>query len=94
MRRVLKPRGRLLVLEFSQPAPWLRPPYYFYLRAVMPRIGGLITGQTGAYRYLTSSIAQFPDRAALAAEITTAGFAQVQHESLGLGAIALHVAAK
>lgn len=90
MRRVLVPGGRLHVMEFSQPAPWLRPFYYFYMRRVSPRIAGLVTGEPGAYRYLCDSIEQFPDRNGLAAEIRGAGFADVQAVSLTGGIVALH----
>jgi demethylmenaquinone methyltransferase/2-methoxy-6-polyprenyl-1,4-benzoquinol methylase len=92
MRRVLAPGGRLHVLEFSQPAPWLRPFYYFYLEQVSPRLAGLITGQPEAYRYLGESIAQFPDRAGLAAEIRAVGFEDVAAASLTGGIVALHTA--
>ena len=70
MRRVLRPpHGRLFVLEFSQPAPWFRPLYYFYLRRVLPRLAGLITGDRAAYDYLGATIGEFPDRAALSRRI-------------------------
>jgi len=74
MRRVLRPGGRLYVLEFSQPQAWLRPLYYSYLRRVSPRLAGFLTGEASAYQYLCSSIAEFPDRAGLAAELQAAGF--------------------
>jgi demethylmenaquinone methyltransferase/2-methoxy-6-polyprenyl-1,4-benzoquinol methylase len=90
MRRVLVPGGRLHVLEFSQPAPWLRPAYYFYMRRISPTIAGLVTGEPDAYRYLCESIAQFPDRAGLAAEIRAAGFEDVAAQSLTGGIVALH----
>ncbi len=92
MRRVLVPGGWLHVLEFSQPAPWLRPFYYFYMRRVSPAIAGLLTGEPGAYRYLCDSIAQFPDRAGLASEIRAAGFEEVAADTLTGGIVALHTA--
>lgn len=94
MRRVLRPGGQLVVLEFSQPNRWFRPAYFFYLRHVLPRIAGLVTGDRAAYEYLNDSITLFPDRAALAAEIAAAGFAEVQAEPLTLGTVALHAARK
>jgi demethylmenaquinone methyltransferase/2-methoxy-6-polyprenyl-1,4-benzoquinol methylase len=90
MHRVLVPGGRLHVMEFSQPAPWLRPFYYFYMRRISPRLAGLVTGEPDAYRYLCDSIEKFPDRAGLAAEIREAGFTGVQAASLTGGIVALH----
>ncbi len=92
MRRVLRPGGRLVVLEFSQPYRWFRPFYFFYLRHMLPRIAGLVTGDRAAYEYLNDSITVFPGRDALAAEIAAAGFAEVRAEPLTLGTVALHSA--
>ncbi len=94
MRRVLRPGGRMFVLEFSQPYRWFRPAYYFYLRRLLPRIAGIVTGDRDAYVYLNETIGEFPDRAALAAEIREAGFATVNAEPLTLGVVALHEAQK
>lgn len=94
MRRVLRPGGRLFVLEFSQPHAWFRPFYWFYLRSVLPRIAGLLTGDRAAYVYLNETIEDFPNRAALAAEIARAGFAQARAEALTCGIVALHIATK
>jgi demethylmenaquinone methyltransferase / 2-methoxy-6-polyprenyl-1,4-benzoquinol methylase len=93
MHRVLRPGGRLFVLEFSQPDPWLRSIYYFYLRRLLPRIAGLLTGNRAAYVYLNETISQFPGRAELAAEISAAGFSDVQADRLTFGIVALHEAA-
>ena len=92
MRRVLRPRGRLFVLEFSQPHAWFRPLYYFYLRRILPAVAGRVTGDRAAYVYLNDTIGQFPDRAALAAEISAAGFSAVQAHGMTLGVVALHEA--
>jgi demethylmenaquinone methyltransferase/2-methoxy-6-polyprenyl-1,4-benzoquinol methylase len=92
MRRVLRPGGRLYVLEFSQPHPWVRPFYFFYLRKILPRIAGAVTGDRAAYVYLNETIEQFPDRARLTEEIRAAGFADVSAAGLSLSTVALHEA--
>jgi len=93
MRRVLRsPHGRLFVLEFSQPAPWLRPFYYFYLRRLLPRLAGLITGDRTAYEYLGRTIGGFPDRERLAAEFRAGGFSAVTATGFSFGIVALHEA--
>lgn len=94
MRRVLRPGGHLFVLEFSQPHAWFRPLYYFYLRRILPTIAGLVTGDRAAYVYLNNTIGHFPDRAALAAEISAAGFFAMQARPMTLGVVALHEAAR
>ena len=85
MHRVLRPGGSLFVLEFSQPARWFRPFYFFYLRHVLPFIAGRITGDRSAYVYLNETIEQFPGRDALSAEIRAAGFSSVEARGLTLG---------
>lgn len=92
MLRVLRPGGRLVVLEFSQPHRWFRPVYYAYLRHVLPSLAGLVTGDRAAYEYLNRTIGEFPDRFALAREIETAGFSPVEAVPLSLGIVALHLA--
>ena len=94
MHRVLRPNGRMYVLEFSQPSPWFRPLYFFYLRRLLPLIAGLVTGDRAAYVYLNETIEQFPGRDALSAEIRAAGFSQVNARGLTFGTVALHEAAK
>jgi demethylmenaquinone methyltransferase/2-methoxy-6-polyprenyl-1,4-benzoquinol methylase len=92
MRRVLRPGGRLFVLEFSQPYFWFRPFYYAYLKLVLPAIAAVVTGDRSAYEYLCGSIELFPDRAGITAEITRAGFTSVQATPLTFGIVALHEA--
>lgn len=94
MRRILRPGGRLLVLEFSQPSPWFRPFYFFYLRKILPFVAGVVTGDRAAYVYLNETIEQFPDRAALAEEIRAAGFSNVSARGMTFGIVALHEAAR
>ena len=92
MRRVLRPGGHLYVLEFSQPARWFRPWYYFYLLRLSPWLAGLITRERSAYEYLGNSIEKFPDRTGLTAEIRAAGFNRVTAQGLTFGIVALHQA--
>lgn len=92
MRRVLRPGGRLFVLEFSQPYFWFRPFYYAYLKFVLPVIAGVVTGDKSAYEYLCGSIELFPDRAGISAEILRAGFSSVSAIPLTFGIVALHEA--
>jgi demethylmenaquinone methyltransferase/2-methoxy-6-polyprenyl-1,4-benzoquinol methylase len=94
MRRILRPGGRLFVLEFSQPSKWFRPLYFFYLRKVLPTIAGIVTGDRAAYRYLNETIEQFPDRSSLAEEIRQAGFGSVSAKGLTAGSVALHEAVR
>ena len=92
MRRVLKPDGRLFILEFSQPMVWFRPFYYTYLKYVLPIVAGIITGDRSAYEYLGGSIEQYPDRSAMSEEIRQAGFNSVRALRLSCGIVALHEA--
>ncbi len=94
MRRVLRPGGRLHVLEFSQPQRWVRPLYSFELRHIVPRVAGLLTGDRDAYRYLGDSIEAFPGMDALSQEIRGAGFAEVRASAMTLGVVALHIASR
>lgn len=92
MRRVLRPGGRLFVLEFSQPFFWFRPLYYAYLKFVLPAIAGLVTGDRTAYEYLCGSIELFPGRESMSGEIRRAGFKSVRATPLTFGIVALHEA--
>lgn len=92
MRRVLRPGGRLFVLEFSQPQRWFRPFYLFYLRHILPLIAGIVAHDRSAYVYLNESIELFPNRTALSAEILRAGFKSVRAKGMTFGIVALHEA--
>jgi demethylmenaquinone methyltransferase / 2-methoxy-6-polyprenyl-1,4-benzoquinol methylase len=91
MRRVLRPGGRLVVLEFSTPPSrslWRLYNWYFY--NVLPRIGGLLTGKERAYRYLTDTVTEFPDAAIFAAALEECGFASVTWRALTGGIVCIH----
>jgi demethylmenaquinone methyltransferase/2-methoxy-6-polyprenyl-1,4-benzoquinol methylase len=94
MARVLKPGGRLLVLEFSKPAGPLQAPYDFYSFKVMPLLGQLIAKDGESYRYLAESIRMHPDQGTLKAMMNAAGFAHVDVHNLAAGIVALHVGVK
>lgn len=94
MNRVLRPGGRLLVLEFSQVAEPLRKPYDWYSFKVLPRIGSLIAGDADSYRYLAESIRMHPPQAELKALMKSVGFGHVDVHNLTGGVVALHAGIK
>ncbi len=94
MARVLRPGGRLLVLEFSRPAPLLQKPYDWYSFTLMPLLGKLIAKDGDSYRYLAESIRVHPDQATLKAMMKDSGFGHVDVHNLAGGIVALHVGIK
>lgn len=89
--RVLKPGGRLMVLEFSQlPDAGLQKLYDLYSFNVIPRMGQVIANDRDSYQYLVESIRRFPDQERFAGMIRDAGFSQVKYRNLSLGIAALH----
>jgi len=91
MARVLRPGGRLLVLEFSKVAKPLEKAYDWYSFKVLPRLGQWVAGDAESYRYLAESIRMHPDRATLKAMMKAAGFGHVDVHTLTGGVVALHV---
>jgi len=92
MRRVLKPGGRLLVLEFSKPTlEALRPAYDAFSFNVLPRLGSIVAGDAASYRYLAESIRMHPGQEALATLMREAGFDDARWHNLAGGIVALHV---
>jgi demethylmenaquinone methyltransferase/2-methoxy-6-polyprenyl-1,4-benzoquinol methylase len=91
MRRVLRPGGRALVLEFSLPAHEpLRSAYLAYFRHVLPRIGGAVSGDAAAYRYLNSTVEAFPYGEAFCGLMRDAGFTAVQAHPLTFGIASIY----
>lgn len=91
MRRVLKPGGRLLVLEFSKPVvPGLKPVYDLYSFSVLPWLGARIASDPGSYRYLAESIRRFPDQDTLKSMMQDAGFEDCSYHNLSGGIVAMH----
>lgn len=95
IRRVLKPEGRALILEFSLPkSPLFRPAYLFYFRHILPRIGGAISGDATAYRYLNTTVESFPYGEAFARLMLDAGFQNVKAMPMTFGIATLYLGDK
>jgi len=93
IRRVLRPGGRIVILEFSQPRRFpIRQLYGFYSRYVLPRIGRALSGDDGAYRYLPASIRVFPDGDDFLAVLRAAGYTRADHERLTFGIASIYTA--
>lgn len=90
IRRVLKPGGHFVCLEFSRPAAWLAPFYDLYSRWVIPRLGAAVAGEPQAYQYLIESIRLFPDQQGFATLMGQADLAEVTWENLSFGIACLH----
>ncbi len=92
MRRVLRPGGRAVILEFTTPPNRLfRGLYLWYFRRILPRIGRAISGHKSAYDYLPASVAEFPSPEGVAALMREAGFGEVAYRLLACGIVAIHV---
>ena len=93
--RVIKPGGKLVVLECSNPSiPGFRQLFKFYFEQLVPRIGGVISGSRGAYTYLPDSVSRFPDKKTLASMMEEAGFRDVRFQSLTGGTASIHCGVK
>jgi demethylmenaquinone methyltransferase/2-methoxy-6-polyprenyl-1,4-benzoquinol methylase len=91
MRRVTRPGGLALVLEFSRVSDALAPAYDWYSFKVLPRLGKLVAGDADSYRYLAESIRMHPDQEALKTMMQSAGFDRVDYYNLMAGVVAVHV---
>jgi len=94
MCRVLKPGGKLLVLEFSKVAQPLEKAYDFYSFQILPRLGKLVAGDDASYRYLAESIRMHPSQAELKDLMKKNGFGHVDYHNMTGGIVALHVGIK
>ena len=90
MRRALKPGGQLLVLEFSRPAPALKPLYDAYSFRVLPLLGRWVAGDEASYRYLAESIRMHPDQETLLRMLQEAGLEGCRYHNLSGGIVAVH----
>jgi len=95
MWRILKPGGKLLILEFSRPRNVLfKPVYNFYLNKVLPRVAGIVSGDKEAYEYLASSIADFYEPEELLAMMKNAGFTRQYCRPLTMGIVTIYIGIK
>lgn len=95
MRRVLKPGGKVFILEFSKPRNWfIRKLYYFYFCNVLPFVGKLVSKDARAYTYLPESVRQFPDGQAFTGVLQRTGFKNIQCISLSFGISSIYIAQK
>ena len=95
MHRVLKPGGKLLILEFSRPRNVIvKPVYNFYLNRVLPAVAGVVSGDKEAYEYLASSIAKFYEPEELMGMMRKAGFSDVSRRPLTFGIVSVYIGIK
>ncbi|WP_457574356.1 ubiquinone/menaquinone biosynthesis methyltransferase [Desulfolithobacter sp.] len=95
MYRILRPAGKLLILEFSRPTNVLiKPLYNFYLNKVLPAVAGMVSGDKEAYEYLASSIAAFYEPEELLSMMRQAGFAKVDRIPLTFGIVSIYIGVK
>ena len=92
LKRILKPNGKLVILEFSEPRiPGLKQSFQFYFSHILPRIGGAFSGSRGAYEYLPDSVSKFPNQKRLAEMLEHEGFSGVEYKNLTGGIAAVHI---
>jgi demethylmenaquinone methyltransferase/2-methoxy-6-polyprenyl-1,4-benzoquinol methylase len=95
MLRVLKPGGKVMILEFSKPMlPGLKPVYDAYSFGLLPKLGALIANDADSYRYLAESIRMHPDQLSLQKMMDEVGFTQTRYHNFSGGIVALHIGYK
>lgn len=94
IHRVLKLKGRCLILEFSLPPKPIRGVYIFYLRHILPRIGGFLSRKPAAYRYLNQTIEHFPSGKEFCLLMREAGFTRIKAIPMALGGVTLYIGDK
>jgi demethylmenaquinone methyltransferase/2-methoxy-6-polyprenyl-1,4-benzoquinol methylase len=95
LARVIRPGGRLMILEFGEPIiPGIRAMYNWYFRVVLPRLGRLVSKHQSAYAYLPASVGTFPPPPVFAATVSSQGFANVRAVPLSLGIVYLYIATR
>ena len=92
--RILKPGGKLFILEFTQPALWFRPFYYMYLKYILPVFAGIATGDKSAYNYLAGTIESFPTKESISEQLRSVGYTNVSACGLTFSIVAIHEAVK
>lgn len=90
MHRVLKPGGRLVILDFSLPSGIMRGPYRWYLHNILPKMAGWLTGQKDAYEYLGGSIEAFPSGTAMTGLLESCGFGNTDATPITLGVVTIY----
>jgi demethylmenaquinone methyltransferase/2-methoxy-6-polyprenyl-1,4-benzoquinol methylase len=91
MYRVLKPGGKAMILEFSEPNKAIKPAYDVYSFKVLPTLGKLITNDPDSYQYLAESIRMHPDQETLKSMMESAGFERCRFHNMAAGIVALHI---
>lgn len=94
MHRVLKPGGKLLILEFSKPSDAIKPAYDLYSFRILPLLGRLVASDAESYQYLAESIRMHPDQETLLGMLQDAGFERCRYNNLTAGVVALHTGYK
>ncbi|MEQ1645882.1 MAG: bifunctional demethylmenaquinone methyltransferase/2-methoxy-6-polyprenyl-1,4-benzoquinol methylase UbiE [Pyrinomonadaceae bacterium] len=95
LHRVIKPGGKIVILEFSSPVvPGFRQLFNFYFANILPRIGGAVSGSRGAYEYLPDSVSKFPNQKGLVEMMEKTGFSNVKYQNLTGGIAAIHSGVK